>query len=188
MLKLKEQVAAITSVNLRTEKHGDKPVPACDIGIHFDSPAKVLDSFEKGLSEAMYAPEADAGNQTRVPGTGDGMDGPRFRFNGVISAFKIKKEWPGYKAKIEWGDIATSLDMDISDIKVCKIQAEPKDGGTCGVSLQMQCHPQKDQYGDLALINGRDDVRITLSPPSAAELKKLEKAAKANKDEENPED
>lgn len=183
MLKLKDQVTTIASVNMRTEKHGEDPVPACDIGIHFESGAKILDSFEKGLSEAMYSANEEERPQRRIPGAEDpnASEGPRFRFNGVISTFKIKKEWPGYKAAITWGDLASSVGVELHDVKVTKISAEPKDGGTCGVTLQLQCHPEKDQYGDLAMINGRE-IRLHLTPPSAAELKKLEKEAAKKKE------
>lgn len=190
MLKLKEQVTTIASVNMRTERHGEDPVPACDIGIHFESGSKILDSFEKGLSEAMYSAANDEpSTQRRIPGAEDpsAPEGPRFRFNGVISTFKIKKEWPGYKAVITWGDLASSVGVNLEDVKVTKISAEPKDGGTCGVSLQLQCHPEKEQYGDLAMINGRE-IRLTLIPPSASELKKLEKEAAKKKDGETDPD
>lgn len=189
MLKLKDQVTTISSVNMRTEKHGEDPVPACDIGIHFESGTKVLDSFEKGLADAMFADGEIDNKQGRIPGAEDpsAPEGPRFRFNGVISTFKIKKEWPGYKAAITWGDLASSVGVELADVKVTKITAEPKDGGTCAISLQMQCHPLKEQYGDLAMINGRE-IKLTLTPPKASELKKLEKEAAKKKeiDDDDP--
>ncbi len=188
MLRLTDQTATISSINIRNEMHGDDLVPSCDIGIKFDSGAKILDSFDKGLRDAFYSDDKANSPQTRVPGTGaEQQEGPTLKFNGTLGSFKIKKEWGGYKAGIEWGDIASSVDMELAGIKVCKISAEPKDGGTCGITLQMQCHPTKDQYGELAMINGRE-ITLSLTPPTAAELKKIEKEAAKKKENEDPED
>ena len=99
------------------------------------------------------------------------------RFNGTLGPLAIKKEWPGYKVGIAWGDIASTVAIDLADVKVCKIKAEPKDGGTCGISLQMQCHPKKEDYGDLALLLQKE-IKLSLTPPSASELKKMEKEQK----------
>lgn len=74
-------------------------------------------------------------------------------------------------------------------MKVTKIKASPKDGGTCEVALQLQCHPKKEDYGDLALLLQKQ-IRLTLTPPTAAELKKLEKEAaeKKNKGDDDDDD
>lgn len=168
MLKFTEQPATIASVNVRTEKHGEDPVPACDVGITFECGAKVLDSLGKGLRELLYANED--GKQTRVPGTGDAEDGPKRRFPNLRPlGFDI--EWPGYKAGIVWGDLASSITLDLSDVTVKKIKAAPKDGGTVEVSFQMHCHPRKELYGDLAQLNQRE-IRLTLAPPTPAEKTK----------------
>lgn len=179
MLRTDQQVAVINSVNMRAEQHGDNPVPACDINLSFETTAKVLNGFDKDLREALYVEEEPRNGQRRVPGTGkdDPLEGPRYRFSGVLGPLPIRKEWPGYKVGIIFGDIASSVEIDMSEVKVCKIKAEPKDGGTCGIALQLQCHPQKDVYGDLALILQKE-VKLTLTPPTASELKKLEKAAR----------
>lgn len=184
MLRCDEQVATVSNVNIRSENHGDDHVSACDINVTFETAAKVLDSFDKGLREAMYADDEKSG-QKRVPGTGAGEDGPRLRFNGTLGPLAIKKEWPGYKVEIAWGDIASTVELALADVKVCKIKAEPKDGGTCGVALQMQCHPKKEDYGDLALLLQKE-IRLTLTPPSASELKKLQR--QADKSNEDPEE
>lgn len=184
MLKCDEQVATISNVNLRAEKHGDDPVPACDIAVRFQTGAKVLDSLAKGLRSALYSSD-EANGQKRVPGTGSGDDGEKFRFNGALGPLKIKKEWPGYKAGIVWGDLAGSINLQLADVNVTRISAEPQDGGTVEIALQLQCHPTKEAYGDLAQINQRE-ITLTLTPPSASLLKKLEKekAKAAERDED----
>lgn len=188
MLKLNEQTATIASVNVRAEKHGDDPVPACDVGITFETGAKVLDSFGKGYREFLY--ENADGKQTRVPGSGDADEGPR-RSRPTLRPLSWDIEWPGYRAGIVWGDLAGSINLDIQSVTVKKIKARPMDGGTVEISLQLQCHPSKESYGDLAQLNQRE-IQLSLAPPSPSELKKLQKEAeeknKVNGDgEDDPE-
>lgn len=180
MLRFTEQPATISSVNIRAEKHGEDPVPACDVGITFECGAKVLDSLGKGLRELLYFNED--GKQTRVPGTGNAEDGPKRQFP-HLRPLGFDYEWPGYKAGIVWGDLAGSINIELPDVTVKKIKAAPKDGGTVEVSLQLQCHPRKEMYGDLAQLQQRE-IELTLAPPSPSELKKLQKEAaeKSKKD------
>lgn len=173
MLKFTDQPATISSVNVRAEKHGEDPVPACDVGITFECGAKILDSLHKGLRDMLYVNED--GKQTRVLGSGDADDGPKRRVP-ILRPLGFDIEWPGYKANIVWGDLAGSINLDLSDVTVKKIKAAPKDGGTVEINLQIQCHPPKESYGDLAQLNQRE-ITLALAPPSASELKKLQKAA-----------
>lgn len=183
MLECDEQQCSVKSVNVRAEQHGDRPVPACDIGIGFETGCEILDQFESGLKDAFYTKE-DKKKQKPLPGTDDPVSGPRLRFNGKIGELGIKWDGMGYKARLQWGDLAGSVDVKLSSIKIPKIKAELKDGGTCGLGLQLQCHPSEEAYGKLATLIGREGVRLTLTPPTAAELKKIEKEAK-QRDAEN---
>lgn len=190
MLKCEEQIATVSNVNIRSENHGDESVTATDINFTFETGSKVLDSFAKGLRGLLYSDDEKSSGQSRVPGTGSGEDGPQLRFNGVLGPLAIKKEGIGYKLGIQWGDIASTVSLDFADVKICKIKVEPKDGGTVAVALQAQCKPKKEDYGDLALLLQKE-IRLTLTPPSAAELKRIEKKqkeaaekAKGDEDEE----
>lgn len=187
MLRCDSQIATVSNVNIRSENHGDDHVTATDINFTFETGAKVLDSFAKGLRGFLYSDDEKTG-QARVPGTGSGEDGPQLRFNGVFGPLALKKEWPGYKLGIAWGDIASTVQLDLADVKVCKIKIDAKDGGTVAIALQAQCKPKKDDYGDLALLLQKE-VRLTLQPPSASELKKIQKAqAEAADKKKDPED
>lgn len=174
MLKFQQQNAEISSVNNRVEIHGEDKIPACDIGIKVSTSAAVLDCFAPGLKDSMYAPPA-ASAQKRIRGTGKDDDaGPTLRFPALLGPLKIKKDWPGYHIKIDWGDLASSVSIALDDVRVTKFTAEPKDGGTCELSLQVQCHPSKEQYGEIAMLQQRE-VRVDLTPPTADEIKKREK-------------
>lgn len=184
MLRTELQVALITSANMRAERHGETPVAACDIGISFETGAGVLDYFSKGLRDALYTDQDPASQQQSIPGTEADdrpSDGPFLRFNGTLGPLKIKKEWLGYSAHIEWGDLASSIQIDLESVKVTKITAEPKDGGTCIVSCQLQAHPAKEAYGDLASLIQRE-VRVTLIPPSAEAMETLQREAGASQE------
>lgn len=185
MLRTDEQVATVSNVNIRSENHGDDKVTGCDINVSWDAPAKVLDSFDKRLRDAFYTDDAPSKAQRSLPGAASDGDGPFLKFNGLLGPLTIKSEWPGYKVGIKWGDIASTVDVELGGVKVCKIKAEPKEGGTVGFSAQLQCHPKKEDYGDLALLLQKE-IRLTLTPPTLAELKKIEK--KAKKDEPKDED
>lgn len=186
MLRCDEQIATVSNVNIRSENHGDDHVTATDINFTFETGAKVLDSFAKGLRGLLYSDDEKSG-QSRVPGTGAGDDGPQLRFNGVLGPLAIKKEGIGYKVGIEWGDIASTVKLDFTDVKICKIKVEPKDGGTVAVALQAQCKPKKEDYGDLALLLQKE-IRLTLTPPSASELKRIQKEAEKKKQQGEEDD
>lgn len=185
MLRCDDQIATVSNVNIRSENHGDESVTATDINFTFETGAKVLDSFAKGLRGFLYSDDEKSG-QSRVPGTGSGDDGPQLRFNGVLGPLAIKKEGIGYKVGIEWGDIASTVKLDFADVKICKIKVEPKDGGTVAVALQAQCKPKKEDYGDLALLLQKE-IRLTLTPPSASELKRLQKEVEKKKEQDDDE-
>lgn len=53
MLKCAEQNATVSNVNIRSENHGDAHVTGCDISVTFETTAKVLDTFAKGLRDAI---------------------------------------------------------------------------------------------------------------------------------------
>lgn len=187
MFQLEEQNCEVKSVNVRAEQHGDRPVPACDVGIRFETGCEILDQFEDGMKEAFFTKE-DKKKQKPLPGTEEPIKGPRLRFNGKIAEIGIKHEGMGYKAELVWGDLAGSVNVKLSALKVAKIKAELMDGGTCGISLQLQGHPTEEAYGKLALLIGREDVRLDLTPPTAAELKRIEKEAKKEAEQAPQED
>lgn len=164
MLKTDQQVALVSNVNLRSENHGDEKVTGCDINVSFDSNSKILDLFSKDLRKFAFADD----DEIRFP---------------ILGPLPVKSEYPGYKVNIKWGDLADSIDMDLADVKVCKCKLDVKEGGTVGVALQMQCRPRKEVYGDLALILQKE-VRLTLNPPTTAELRAIEKAERERKERE----
>lgn len=168
MFHLADQSALVSSVSIGAELHGEERIPACYIDFQMDIGADVLDHFAPGLRGAFYVKQ-NAKQQKSLDGVPEGekdADGPRLRFDGLLAPLKIKKEYSGYVAGIIWGDLAASVNLKLADTKLRKFTAEPKSGGSCGLSFQVQAHPDQDGYGVLAMLVQKE-VKLTLEPPQA---------------------
>ena len=163
MFEVTEHVATVSSVSINAELHGEDPVPACYIDMTMETGAEVLDLFAKGLRSALYARP----NPKQQPLEGvEESTGPKLKFDGVLQPLKLKHECHGYTARIVWGDLAGSVKVNLGDATVKKFRAEPKNGGSCFLSFQVQAHPTKEDYGELAMLQRRE-VKLTLEPPKA---------------------
>jgi hypothetical protein len=151
MFSLNQETARVVSVNPRAEKHGETPVVACDIDLDLEMPASVLDQFASGLRAALYVKAKQE-------------EEPELRFDGVLGRLRIKTECLGYKAQVKWGDLAGSVDVTLADCKVHKFSVEPKQGGTCGVHLQIQAHPDERGLGQLCFLIARE-CEVSVTPP-----------------------
>lgn len=163
MFAVTEQVATVSSVSIGSELHGEDPVPACYIDLSMELGAEVLDLFAKGLRSAFYAKPNP--KQQVIDGVEEPA-GPKLKFDGILYPLKLKQECSGYTAHIVWGDLAGSVQVKLADAKVKKFRAEPKSGGSCSLSFQVQAHPSKEAYGELAMLQRRE-VKLTLEPPRA---------------------
>lgn len=166
MFQIAEQTALISSVSIGAEMHGEERVPACYVDFSMDIGAEILDEFASGLRGAFYVKP----RQQRLEGVED-ADGPRLRFDGLLAPLKLKKEYAGYVVRVVWGDLAGSVDFKLADSKIKKFVAEPKAGGSCGLSFQVQAHPDQNGYGVLAMLVQKE-VKVTLEPPKADETPK----------------
>lgn len=165
MLEFQDQVALVSNVAIRSEMHGEGPVSACYIDLQMELGAEVLDHFAKGLRSALYA--SPRPNQKPLEGVEEAT-GPKLKFDGVMHPLKLKLECAGYNAQIVWGDLAGSVNVKLADAKLKKFRAEPKSGGSCALSFQVQAHPSKEAYGELAMLQRRE-VKVTLEAPKAGE-------------------
>jgi hypothetical protein len=163
MFEVTDQVSIVSSVSIGSELHGEDPVPACYIDLNMELGAEVLDQFAKGLRAAFYAKPNP--KQQALEGVEEAA-GPKLKFDGVMHPMKLKQEFTGYKAHIVWGDLAGSVQINLVDAKLKKFKAEPKSGGSCELSFQVQAHPTKEAYGELAMLQRRE-VKVTLESPKA---------------------
>lgn len=163
MFEVTDQIATVSSVSIGSELHGEDPVSACYIDFNLEVGAEVLDFFAKGLRSAFYAKPNP--KQQGLDGV-DEAAGPKLKFDGILHPLKLKQECTGYVAVIVWGDLAGSVNVKLTDAKVKKFRAEPKSGGSCSLSFQVQAHPSKEAYGELAMLQRRE-VKLTLESPKA---------------------
>lgn len=163
MFQIIEAVALVSSVSIGAEMHGEERVPACYVDFSMEIGAEILDEFASGLRGAFYVkPNA---RQQKLEGVEE-TEGPRLRFDGLLAPLKLKKEYAGYTAGIVWGDLAGSINLKLVDAKIKKFVAEPKSGGSCALTFQVQAHPEQDGYGALAMLVQKE-VKVTLEPPKA---------------------
>lgn len=160
MFALEEQRCTITNVNPRSERHGDDNVIGCDITLRAEATCDILDEFARGLKDAFYR-QAPLDSDALIPG---GVVSPELRYEGMLEPLRFKKDYAGYVMQIVWGDLAGSVDLSIEGCRVHKFSIDPKQGGTCLLTLQVQSHPDSPTMGDLCALIERE-VTVTLTPP-----------------------
>jgi hypothetical protein len=152
--QLAEQRCTVTNVNVRAEKHGDDTVIACDVNLRADVAADVLDVFAPGLRAWIYReakPRDDRQAELIEGGLEQTPIGAELRFEGVLEPLRFKRELASYEVVIAWGETESSLFprgsvvIELEDAKLHKFMIEPKAGGTCELSLQVQCRQLDDE-------------------------------------------
>jgi hypothetical protein len=131
-LNLAERPAKIgSSINTRSESHGDENVPACDIpltGIMLE-PGELDALLGKGAHKAFFR---------------DGkLAEPRFE---ALKEFALRDKFDG-DVSIEIDD--TRIDFDDEHVTLNAVKLEPQVGGMTALSLQLQCTPTTAEIATL---------------------------------------
>lgn len=163
MLTLEKQKTKLTSLNPRTEKHGDENVPAADLKFTFDGPNDVLSLFDSALKSSFYRkPDAQDAQGELVDEPGYL---PKLRFP-KIPGIKWDAEMIGAKLTVHYGTGGKSdivLDVDVDGFAF-----EFKDGGTVSTSFRAKAKPDDKQIGKLyGLI--QCEVDVSLAPAESSE-------------------
>jgi hypothetical protein len=134
MLNIDRRQATIgTSLNGRTQNHGDDKVPALDIELE----GIVLSENElNALLRDPHAVEA----LFHEPGKGSTLAQPRFP---QLTAFKFKEKFKGARVSI-WLSGAREPIM-LTDCNLAKVAIEPQEGGTTLLSCQVQSTQPADK-------------------------------------------
>lgn len=126
-ISLTKRPATISSsINSRSEYHGDDLVPACDFslsGMMLERP-----ELDELLGEGAYVRLFDAGNPNLAE--------PAFR---DIKAIVISRKYEGGSVTLVIGTDETKI--KIGGAKLNKITLSPQTGGLTALSLQVQCNP-----------------------------------------------
>jgi hypothetical protein len=150
--------ATLTSVNMRSENHGEELVPAIDLRFAVDAPRSVLADYHPDLAGHLYVTPA----QLVVPG-----EEPMpcaLRFPKLGQPFKWDEESTGHRLAIDYG-----IDgEDNPDELVCRVHRHVltlKEGGTVTVEFTCTCNHELDEHtvGRLGLLV-KHALWITLSP------------------------
>lgn len=118
-------------LNIRTERHGETDVTACDLKLAWETGNTVLQQFHPDLLEALYAPEDS--KQKKVAGV------PPVCPVRIFTALKPLK-WDGVvtarKLTIDYG-LGGGSDLVIPDAMADSFVISPLEGGTVVVTMRV---------------------------------------------------
>lgn len=132
-LSLTDRPAKIgSSINTRSQKHGDEDVPACDIPIvGFMLEAGELDLLlGKGAHKALFR-------------DGKQLVEPRFEH---VSEIAIDEKFVG---TVSFDLDSIDLELGDDNVTLASVKLQPKVGGLTAMSLQVQCTPSADEIAQL---------------------------------------
>lgn len=161
------QNTKITTVNMRSERHGDETKMAADIFCETRCANDILDRFEPGLRSALYKQgepdlldeEVDLGVLTAL------------RFPHLKNALKTDHKLTGYDVTIPYG-IGGDSDVVLEDVTLDKFSMEPQEGGTVLLRFRLITHPQMAEVGKLCSLI-QNEITIEVTPPPAASVQEL---------------
>lgn len=171
MFKLTNQICTLSSLNTRTEFHGDELKKAADINFKCTMANSVLDMFDDELRDFLF--------KKRAPDQEDladkGMD-EEYLSEMRFPLLQKKQAWgwegAGYRLVIARG-ISGHEDINLINVELKKFKFEAKQGGSVDVEFQAKGHPSGEDVGSLFEELG-EDVDLTLEPPSAEKLAQME--------------
>lgn len=130
MLSLSNRPCRIgSSINTRTEKHGDEDVTALDIPLS----DILLEAVE--LNILLQEPHAAQVLFNAPPGK---LAEPVFT---SIKSLRLKDKIEGASVVIS---LNSTTDVKLSDCKISKVTLDPQVGGLTAMSVQVQCTPKLD--------------------------------------------
>ncbi len=164
MFQLEAHEAAIANLNSRIERHGDERALAADIKFNTSASNAVLDHFGPGLKEAFFR-KPTKGEQQDLPNIGgSGLSAVKFP---SLEPLKLAHEFAGYELQID-GMLEGTDPIVLVDVKLKRFVFEPKEGGSVELSFTASANVDADELAELAEALVREDVRLTLTPPSKA--------------------
>lgn len=152
--------AKITSVNARSENHGDQLVPAVDVRFEMDLPnAQVLPAYASELLDAMYdRMHVDA--QSSIPDIGPANTHLRFPQLGPL---KWKAATVHENLEIDYGMGGKKSNIELHQVKCHRHALALKEGGTVTVSFTVSAsHVSEQAIGRLG-VRVQHEVHVVLS-------------------------
>lgn len=135
-LTLRKRLCKIgTNINVRTETHGDQPVPACDI------PLKGVMLSKAELNTLLGDEHAHDALYLDVDGTPEPLFAKHFK------PFALLDRFEGASVKLALADNDDELELE--DVKLANLRLEPQVGGLTALSLQIQATPTSEAMADV---------------------------------------
>lgn len=159
MFSLQEQVAVLTSLNTRTEKHGDKHIAAADLKIQSTVENRVLDNFGTNLRTALYCNEESSGQNMALDLEEDFL--PNLRYP-QVKKLPWQLEIKGCMATIQLN--GNKKEIVLSDAKLSRICFYPLEGGSLNIEFTLSDHPTGAEIGKL-YEHQNSELKLTLTMP-----------------------
>ncbi|HDS1087112.1 TPA: hypothetical protein QDZ57_000200 [Stenotrophomonas maltophilia] len=164
MFQLDQHDAVFSHLNLRKEKHGDEDAAAADLKFSLNAPNTILNTIDPAILPAFWK-KADKGQQQNLPMEGStdlvALNLP------LLGEQDITGKFEGYELSI--GSLMDHIEpVFFADTKVKKITWKPLEGGSVAMGFTCSVLLDEDEAAELLSAWIRGEVRLTLTPPSAA--------------------
>ena len=168
-LELSNINAVLSSVNPRSEIHGEEKVPAGDLKLKVQLGNDCLAMFHPQLKSMLYhydKNEAEHDDLVEKAAQKDANYAPHQRFP-QIPSISWKDEMIGAKVIVHTG-IDKKSDIVLDPCNVNSISLEPQNGGTVIVNFRVQTHPDEKAFGKLCGMVGTT-IKVSVEPPKPEE-------------------
>jgi hypothetical protein len=161
--------AKLSSVNVRSEKHGPELVPAVDLKLAIDASNDILAKFHPDLKASLYyKAEPDADDQEELDGIDPVTNLPNLRFPRLDGPLKWDIMGIGYHLSIDFG-LGGDSNLELHGCEINNFAFSCKEGGTVELAFRAQITNIDEQIiGKLAILV-QHEVTITLLAPKVSE-------------------
>jgi hypothetical protein len=160
----------LSSVNVRSEKHGPELVPAVDLKIVVEASNDILNKFHPDLKDALYfRAQDDDGGQDDLIGVEPVTNLPNLRFPKLDTPLKWDYVGAGFRLDIDYG-LGDASNLIMFGCEINNIGFSPKEGGTVEVSFRVQISDIEESIiGKLATLC-QHEISIILTPPTVEDV------------------
>ena len=161
--------AKLSSVNVRSEKHGPELVPAVDLKLAIDASNDILAKFHPDLKASLYyKAEPTNDDQEDLDGIEPVTNLPNLRFPRLDGPLKWDIVGAGYHLCIDFG-LGGDSNLNLHGVEINNFAFSPKEGGTVELAFRVQITDIDEQIiGKLAILV-QHEVTITLTAPKVAD-------------------
>jgi len=158
MLALTKQKATLEHINVRTERHGDRPTGAVDLKFSFIESSDLLIEARPSLRSFLFKPE-----ETPQEQIDDVEQVPTVRrFGDLIQGISLKCPIKGADVLIGFG-LGGPSDIDLETADVKNHHVAIMEGGSCRYQLMVKATPTSEQVKKLfEVLGGEVDLTIIL--------------------------